>query len=87
MFSHLSEMNEVQSSVPLRMKYISTLDVKTDGSFKVKRHALVITNYETNSNSNSKIKDEEQVSSQLVTFREANDLKAETGSTKALEIL
>jgi len=62
------------------------LDVKTDGPLKVKRRTLVITSYETRSNSKGKIKDEEQPSSHLVTVQEANDLKAKNGSTDVLEI-
>jgi len=65
------------------MKHISTLDVKTDGSIKVKKHTLVITSYETNSNTKGKIKDEEQACSHHITIWEAGDLKAETGSTEA----
>jgi len=51
MFSRLGEVNEIQSSIPSCMKRVSTLDVKNDGSLKVKRRTLVITNYDTNSNS------------------------------------
>jgi len=68
------------------MKLVSTLDVKTDGSLKVKRHTLVITNCEASSKSKEKIKGEEQPSSHPATIWEADDLKAETGSTKTLEI-
>jgi len=67
------------------MKRVSTLVVKTDGSLKVKRCTLVITNYGTSSNSKGKIKDKEQPS-HPATVREANDLKGEIGSTEALEI-
>jgi len=81
-FSRLGEMKEVQSSVPLRIKRISSLDVKIDGSLKVKIRSLVITNYETRSNSKGKIKGEEQASSYPVTVREADDQKAKTGSTE-----
>jgi len=65
------------------------LDVKTDGSLKVKRRTLVITSYETSSDSKGKIKDEEQASfsSYLITVQEPDDLKAKTGSTKAPETL
>jgi len=64
------------------MKPVSTLDVKTNGSLKVKRHTLAITSYATSSNSKGKIKDEEQPSSHPVTVREANDLEANTQSTE-----
>ena len=67
------------------MKRISSLDVMVNGSLKVKRRALVITNYETSLNSKGKIKDEEQASSHPTTIQEADDLKAKTGSTEASE--
>jgi len=41
------------------MKRVSTLDVKIDGSLKVKKSTLVITSYEASSNSKEEIKDEE----------------------------
>jgi len=68
------------------MKLISTLDVKTDGSLKVKRRTLVITSYGTSSNSKGKIKGKEKPSSHPVIVWEADDLKAKIGSTEALEI-
>jgi len=85
-FNYLGEVNEAQSSVPSRIKRVLTLDVETDGSLKAKRCTMVITSYETSLKSNGKIKDEEQASSHPVIVREADDLKAETGSTKASEI-
>ena len=36
-FRGLGVINEVQSSIPSRMKHFSTLDVKMDGSLRVKR--------------------------------------------------
>ena len=85
-FSRLGKLNEVQSSIPSRKQHISTLDVKTDGSLKVKRRTLVITSYRTSSNSKGKIKDEVQPSSHPITVREANALMAETRLIKPLEI-
>jgi len=82
MFSRLDEVNKVKSSIPSCMKSASTLDVKTDGSLKVKRYTLVITSYETNSNSKVKIRDKEKASPHPITVREANDLKAKTRSIK-----
>jgi len=64
------------------MKRVSTLDVKIDGSLKVKRRTLVITIYDTSSNSKGKIKDEEQASSHPITVRDVDDLKTETASAK-----
>ena len=43
MFSHLGVINEVQSSIPSRMKYFSSLDAKTDGSLRVKRRTVIFT--------------------------------------------
>ena len=66
-FSRLGEVIKVQSFVPSRMKHISTLDVMIDGSLKVKRCTLVITNYEASSNSKEKIKWDGQASFHPVT--------------------
>ena len=49
------------------MKHISTLDVKNNGSLKVKRHTLVITSCEASLNSKGKIEEEEQDFSNQVT--------------------
>jgi len=81
-FTHLGKVNEVQSSIPLCVKCVSTLDVRSDGSLKVKRRTLVITSYRTSSNSKGKIKDEEQPSSHPITIREANDLEDDTKSAE-----
>jgi len=81
MFNCLGEVNEVQSSVPSHMKRISTLDVKTDGSLKVKRRTLL-----TSSTSKEKIQRDGQASFHPVTVREAIDLEDDTESTKTPEI-
>ena len=70
-FSYLGKVNEIQSSIPSRMKRISTLDRKIDGSLIVKRYTLVITS--ASSNSKEKIKEDEQASSYPITIWEAND--------------
>ena len=67
------------------MKYISTFNVQTHGSLKVKRRTLVITNCEVSSTSKEKIQRDRQASFHLVTVREAVDLD-DTESTEALEI-
>jgi len=64
------------------MKRVSTLDVKIDDSLKVKRRTLVITNYDASSNSKDEIKDQGQVSSNHITFWEANDLEKEVEPTE-----
>ena len=66
MFIRLGELNEVQSSIPTRMKRVSTLDVKIDGSLKVKRHVLVLTGHGAKANSKERTKEEEQASSNRI---------------------
>jgi len=65
------------------MKRIATLDVNMDGSLKVRRHTLVITNCEGSSNSREKIKGDGQASSHRAIVQEANDLEEETRSVEA----
>ena len=65
------------------MKHISTLDLNTDDSLKVKRRTLVITICEASSNSKEKIKGDKQASSHPITVQEADDLEDETESTEA----
>jgi len=83
MFSHLGDVNEVQSSVASCMKRISTLDITSDGSLKVNRQNLVITNCEVSSTSKEKIKGNGQASFNLVTILEVDDLEDDTESAKA----
>jgi len=85
MFSRLGEENDVQSSIPSHMKYIYTLDVKIDGSMKVKRCTLVITNCETSLNSKGKVEEGKQASSDHIIVQEADDLEAKMELTIALE--
>ena len=40
-FGRLNEINEVYSAIPSRMKCLLTLDVKTEGSLRVKRRTVV----------------------------------------------
>ena len=86
-FNRLGETNEVQGFVPSRMKRVSTLDVKIDGSLKVKRRTLVITSSDASSNSKDKVKYEDQVSSNHIMIREADDLETEVEPTKAPKTL
>jgi len=67
-FNRLGESNKVQRFIPSHMKRVSTLDVKIDGSLKVKRCTLVITSCDCSSNSKDEIKDEDQVSSNHITI-------------------
>ena len=87
-FNRMGETNEVKSFVPSHMKRVFTLDVKIDGSLKVKRLTLVITNCRARSNSKDKVKDEEQVSSNHIIVLKANDFEVEVkpiGAPKTLE--
>jgi len=87
LFNQLDETEDVQSFIPSRMKRVFTLDVKTDGSLKVKRHALVITSCEVGSNSNGKVDDEEQFSSNHITIQETDNLKDEVEPATAPKAL
>ena len=86
-FNRLGEANEVQSLIPSRMKRVSMLDVKIDGSLKVKRRTVVITNYDASLNSKEKIEEEDQVSSNHIMIREADDLETEVEPVEALTTL
>jgi len=57
-FSRLGVINEVQSSVPSCIKRFSTLDVKMDGSLRVKRRTVVLTGQQKSSSSNEKLEEE-----------------------------
>ena len=63
------------------------MDIKTDGSLKVKICTLVITSCEVNSNSKGKVKDEEEVSSNHVIVLEDDNLKAEVEPAKVPKTL
>ena len=87
MFNRLVEINKVQSFVPLCMKRFSTLDVKIDGSLNVKRYPQVIISCKARSNSTGKVKEGEQVSSNYVTIREANNLDTNVKLAKGPKII
>jgi len=55
------------------MKRFSTLDVKMDGSLRVKRRTVVLTGQQKSSNSNEKSKEEQVASSNHITIRECDD--------------
>ena len=54
-FGRLGKINEVQSVVPSRTKHLSTLDVSTDGSLRVKRPTVVFTGHRANPTSNKEL--------------------------------
>jgi len=69
------------------MKRVSTLDVKIDDPLKVKRCTVVITNYDAGSNPKDKIEEKDQVSSNHITIREADNLETGIKPAKALTTL
>jgi len=73
----LGVINEVQSSTPSRMKHFSSLDVKTDGSLRVKRRTVVFTGQRKISSSNKEAEKEEVVSSNHITIHECDNLDSE----------
>jgi len=76
-FNRLGVINEVQSSIPSRMKRFSSLDVKTNGSLRVKRRTVVFTGQRKNSSSNKEAEEEEVVSSTHITIHECDDSDSE----------
>ena len=59
------------------MKHFSTLDVKTDGSLRVKRCTVVFTGERKNSGSNEETEEEEVVPSNHITIHECDDSDSE----------
>jgi len=59
-FGRLSQINEVQSVVPSRMKRLSTLDVSTEGSLRVKRRIVVFTGHKAHPSPSEEVKEKEQ---------------------------
>ena len=78
MFSHLGVINEVQSSIPSRMEHFFSLDVKIDSSLRLKRHTVVFTGQQKNSNSNKEAEKEEVVSFNHVTMHECDNLDSKS---------
>jgi len=71
-FNRLGNGNEVQSSIPSRMKQFSTLNVKTDGSLRVKMHTVMFKGQPAIFNSN-KEREKQEVNSHHITIRECQD--------------
>jgi len=69
------------------MKRFSTLDVKMDGSLRVKRHTTVVIGEQKSSNSNEKSEEEQVASSNHITIRECDDLDSEIELAKTPEML
>ena len=59
------------------MKHFSSLDVKTNGSLRIKRHTVVFTSQPKNFGSNEEVEKEEVVSSNHFTIHECDDLDSE----------
>jgi len=72
-FGHLGKINEVQSVVPSRTKHLSTLDVSTDGSLRVKRSAVAFTGHKAHPSSSEEVIKKEQASSNHITVWEVDD--------------
>ena len=72
-FSCLGVINEVHSSIPSHMRSFSSLDIKTDGSLRVKRCTVVFTGQQKNSNSNKEAEKEGVVSSNHITAHECDN--------------
>jgi len=59
------------------MKRFSTLDVKMDGSLRVKRLTVILTSQPKSSSSNEKSEEEQVTSSNHITIRECDDSDSE----------
>jgi len=55
------------------MKHFSTLDVKMEGSLRVKRRTVVLTGQQKSSSSNEKLDEEQVASSNHITIHECDD--------------
>ena len=71
-FGHLGEINEVQSTIPSRMKHLLTLDVYIDGSLRVTMYIVVFTSHSANLSPNKEVKQVEHSSSSHIIAQEDN---------------
>ena len=69
------------------MKRFSSLDVKTDGSLRVKRRTVIFTCQQKNSNSSNEAEEEEVVSSNHITTHECDDSDLEIELAETPETL
>ena len=67
------------------MKRFSSLDVKTDGSLRVKKRTVIFTCQQKNSNSSNEVEEEEVVSSNHITIHECDDSNSEIELAKTLK--
>ena len=86
-FSRFGVINEVQSSIPSCMKRFSSLDVKTDGSLRVKRRTVVFTGQQKNSNSIEETEKDKAVSSNHITIHECDNSGSEIELAETPKIL
>ena len=86
-FNRLGDTNEVRSSIPSRMKRLSTLDVKTEGSLRVKRRTVILIGQQSNPDSNKEEERGEMASSHHITGREYEDSNSETELTETPKTL
>jgi len=66
-FNSLGDTSEVQSFIPSRMKRFSTLDIKTEGSLRVKRHTVIFTGQRSNPDSKKREAQDEVAPSHHIT--------------------
>ena len=76
-FNHLGDTNEVQSSIPSRMKRFSTLDIKTEGLLRVKRRTVIFTDQQNNFELNKEEGQDEIAPSRHIIVRECEDSDSE----------
>jgi len=86
-FGRLGKTNEVQSAIPSLMKRLSTLDVSTDGSLRVKRCTVVFIGHKAHPSPSEEVIEKEQASSNHITVREVDDSDSEIELAKTPETL
>ena len=69
------------------MKCLSALDVKTEGSLRIKRCTVVFTGHRVNLGLKEELKQDEQASSNHITVWEVDDLDAEIELLETLKTL
>jgi len=69
------------------MKRLSTLDVSTNGSLRVKRRTVVFTGHKNHTSSSKEVLEKEQVSPDRITLREVDDSDFEIELTEIRKTL
>ena len=86
-FSRIGVINQVQNSIPSGIRYLSTLDVQTNGSLRLKRHIKVFTCQQKSFNSNEEMEKEQVASNNHITIREYDDPSSKIELTETPETL